>query len=90
MKEHIAKRAMLCAQFMLENQATVRGCAKQFGVSKTTVHKDLKLRLPMVSAVLAKQVNRLLDVNRCQRHIRGGQSTKQKYLLMQSRRERLP
>ena len=82
MKQHIAGRVLACAEYMLKTGSTVRGCAEWFGISKTTVHKDMRARLPLIDAQLAQAVDGLLDVNRKQRHMRGGQATKLKYKKM--------
>jgi putative DeoR family transcriptional regulator (stage III sporulation protein D) len=74
------QRAYDLAVYMIENQATVRAAAKTFGISKSTVHKDLTTRLPQLSLPLYQQVRALLDQNRAERHIRGGLATRQKYL----------
>lgn len=73
------QRACELAVYMIENRATVRAAARQFGVSKSTVHKDLTTRLPSLSASLYQQVRSLLDQNRAERHIRGGMATRRKY-----------
>ena len=65
--------------YIIENKATVRAAAKAFGVSKSTVHKDLTERLPHVNPGLFRQVRVLLDLNKAERHIRGGLATKRKY-----------
>ncbi len=67
------------AVYLVENKATVRAAAARFGVSKSTVHKDLTERLPRLSPGLYAQVRRLLDWNKAQRHIRGGLATRRKY-----------
>ena len=79
MTDTIEKRACELAVYMIETGATVRSAAKYFGISKSTVHKDLTTRLPSLSASLYQQVRSLLDQNRAERHIRGGLATKQKY-----------
>ena len=79
MQDFMETRARRLAVYILENQATVRAAAKQFGVSKSTVHKDLTERLAQVDQELYCQVKRLLEVNKAQRHIRGGEATKRKY-----------
>jgi putative DeoR family transcriptional regulator (stage III sporulation protein D) len=73
------QRAYDLAVYMIENQATVRAAAKTFGISKSTVHKDLTTRLPQLSLPLYQQVRALLDQNRAERHIRGGLATRRKY-----------
>lgn len=79
MKGNIEERACDLAVYMIENRATVRAAAKKFGVSKSTVHKDLQDRLPQINAALYLQVKEVLDVNKAQRHIRGGLATRKKY-----------
>ena len=73
------QRTRALAVYMIENRATVRAAARQFGVSKSTVHKDLTTRLPRLSDSLYQQVRALLDQNRAERHIRGGMATRKKY-----------
>ena len=73
-------RACELAVYIIETGATVRTAAKKFGISKSTVHKDLSQRLPEINKVLYRQVRAVLDLNKAQRHIRGGLATKQKYL----------
>ena len=75
----LEERAMDLAVYLVENKATVRAAAARFGVSKSTVHKDLTERLPRLSPGLYAQVRRLLDWNKAQRHIRGGLATRRKY-----------
>ena len=79
MHTEIEERACDLAAFLLENKATVRAAAKRFGVSKSTVHKDLTDRLRRVNPGLYAQVRQLLDWNKAQRHIRGGLATRRKY-----------
>ena len=79
MTDHIEERACELAVYMIETQGTVRGAAKKFGVSKSTVHKDLSQRLPNIHRSLYNQVKILMETNKAQRHIRGGMSTKRKY-----------
>jgi putative DeoR family transcriptional regulator (stage III sporulation protein D) len=64
---------------MIENRATVRDAAKKFGISKSTVHKDISERLPQFNRTLYTQVKEVLEVNKAQRHIRGGLATRRKY-----------
>lgn len=80
----IEDRAMEIAEYIVENQATVRQTAKQFGISKSTVHKDTQ-RLEFINRSLAEQVRKVLDRNKSERHIRGGMATKEKY-----QKERVP
>ena len=81
MTETIEKRACELAIYMIETGATVRQAAQHFGISKSTVHKDLSERLPVCNKLLYYQVRRVLDENKAQRHIRGGMATKRKYAL---------
>ena len=79
MTDHIGERACQLAVYMIENRATVRAAAKKFGISKSTVHKDLSQRLPQYNQALYEQVKVILDTNKAQRHIRGGLATRKKY-----------
>ena len=79
MKGNIEERACALADYIIENRATVRAAAKQFGVSKSTVHKDLQDRLPTLNRSLYRQVKEVLDENKAERHIRGGIATRKKY-----------
>ena len=79
MADTIDKRACDLAVYIIETGATVRRAAQQFGISKSTVHKDLSQRLPRCNKHLYRQVRKILDLNKAQRHIRGGMATKQKY-----------
>lgn len=79
MRQYIEERVKTIAQYLLKNGGTVRSCALRFGVSKTTVHKDLRERLPEVSAPLAEAVGGLLQTNKEERHLRGGEATRSKY-----------
>ncbi len=72
-------RSVLLGEYMVKNKATVRACAKQFGISKSTVHKDVSQRLEKVDPKLYKKVKKLMDENKAERHIRGGMATKEKY-----------
>ncbi|MDD3278317.1 MAG: sporulation transcriptional regulator SpoIIID [Lachnospiraceae bacterium] len=80
MKDYIEERAVDIANYIVEYQATVRRTAKQFGVSKSTVHKDVTERLIQINPDLARQTRNVLDVNKSERHIRGGMATREKYL----------
>lgn len=73
------QRAQELALYLIENRATVRAAARKFGVSKSTVHKDLAQRLPLYDRALYAQVKAVLDENKAQRHIRGGMATRRKY-----------
>ena len=79
MRENIEQRACDLAVYIIENGSTVRAAAKAFGVSKSTVHKDLSERLPHYNKALYVQVKAVLELNKAERHIRGGMATKQKY-----------
>ena len=74
------ERAVLLAQYIIEQNATVRKAAKKFMISKSTVHKDITERLVGINPGLAQQVRRILDYNKSERHIRGGLATREKYL----------
>ena len=80
MKDYIAKRTLNVANYMLETKSTVRGAAQKFGVSKSTVHKDISERLKMISPGLYSKAKKLLEINKSERHIRGGNATKIKYM----------
>jgi putative DeoR family transcriptional regulator, stage III sporulation protein D len=79
LKVYIEERAIELANFIVEHKATVRSAAKRFGISKSTVHKDVTERLISFNSELAKAVKTVLDENKAERHIRGGQATKAKY-----------
>ena len=76
-------RSVELAEYIIENNSTVRATAKIFGISKSTVHKDLTERLRKVNPELWRQVRKVLDLNKQERHIRGGRATKEKYKLKQ-------
>lgn len=79
MSDTIEERACELAVYMIETGATVRAAAKHFGISKSTVHKDLSQRLPQYNPLLYEKVRLILDKNRQERHIRGGMATRRKY-----------
>ena len=79
MKQDIEQRACDLAVYIIENRATVRAAAKQFGISKSTVHKDMTERIERISPALAAEVKHVLEFNKAERHIRGGRATKIKY-----------
>lgn len=85
MKEYIEERSIEIAQYIIENNATVRQTAKAFGISKSTVHKDVAERLAQINPTLAAEARKVLDVNKSERHIRGGMATKEKYLHMEKK-----
>ena len=78
-RTNIEERVADLAAYIVDNQTTVRAAAKQFGISKSTVHKDLTERLPRINPGLYRQVRTLLDLNKAERHIRGGRATRRKY-----------
>lgn len=80
MKEYIEERAVEIATYIIENNATVRQAARQFGISKSTVHKDVTDRLAHINPALALEARKILDTNKSERHIRGGLATREKYL----------
>ncbi len=79
MKEYIEKRALEIAQYIIETGSTVREAARAHKVSKSTVHKDMSERLPRINVQMYKQVKRILEKNKAERHIRGGKATYLKY-----------
>ena len=79
MADTIDRRARNLAVYIIENKATIRNAATKFGISKSTVHKDLSLRLPQIDKRLYAQVRKILDINMSERHIRGGYATSRKY-----------
>ena len=79
MVDTIDQRACELAVYMIETGSTVRGAANKFGISKSTVHKDLQYRLPRCNMRLYRQVREVLDTNKRERHIRGGMATKRKF-----------
>ena len=78
-KTTIDERAINLAHYIIDSKDTVRGAAKKFGISKSTVHKDVSERLQKINPILAKEVRLILDENKAERHIRGGMATKIKY-----------
>lgn len=79
MKDYIEERVLELANYILETKATVRAAAKKFGVSKSTVHQDITSRLAEINPGLAAEVKSVLDNNKAERHIRGGNATREKY-----------
>lgn len=79
MKGYIEERTVEIAQYIIDKKATVRAAAKKFGISKSTVHKDVTERLNRINPALAYEVKNVLDENKAERHIRGGEATKEKY-----------
>ena len=80
LKDYIEERAIEIANYIIENNATVRQAAKHFGISKSTVHKDVTERLCLINASMAHETRKVLEVNKSERHIRGGMATREKYL----------
>lgn len=81
MLDYILERTIKEAEYILDNLATLRVCAKMLGVSKSTVHSDINERLPLIDKELYKAVKKVLENNYSERHIRGGMSTRQKYIM---------
>ena len=81
------ERAEELAQYVIETGATVRACAKHFGISKSTVHKDISIKLKYINNRLYTEVKRILEINKAERHIRGGEATRNKYKNRKLKRE---
>jgi putative DeoR family transcriptional regulator (stage III sporulation protein D) len=79
LKNIVEERAVELGEYIVENKATVRAAAKEFGISKSTVHMDVAERLRKINPVLYQEVRSVLELNKAQRHIRGGLATKEKY-----------
>ncbi len=79
MKGYIEERAITIAQYIIDSKSTVRQAASRFGVSKSTIHKDMTERLPAINHTLAENVRKVLDINKSERHLRGGMATRAKY-----------
>lgn len=79
MQDYIEERVLEVANYIIETGSTVRTTAAKFGVSKSTIHKDMTQRLPSIRRSLYQEVRNVLDVNKSERHIRGGMATKEKY-----------
>lgn len=80
MRESVEERAVVLGKYIVDTGATVRVCAKKYGVSKSTVHKDVSDRLKFLDEDLYNKVKGVLQINKSERHIRGGMATKKKYL----------
>ncbi len=80
MKGFVDQRAIKLAEYIIENKSTVREAAKKFGISKSTVHIDVSQRLKKINPSLYIEARKILDINKAERHIRGGMATKQKFL----------
>ena len=87
MKGLLEERAVRLGEYLIEHQSTVRDTAAAFGISKSTVHKDVTAVLPKLNTGLYKEVRAVLDVNKEERHLRGGEATKQKYERMKMMKE---
>ena len=85
----IEERAIELAHYIIDSKDTVRGAAKKFGVSKSTVHKDLSERILKINPALAREVREILDENKAERHIRGGMATKLKYSPLKENKVRI-
>jgi putative DeoR family transcriptional regulator (stage III sporulation protein D) len=83
--DYIQERVLEISNYILETRATVRQVARAFGVSKSTVHKDVTERLPQINRYLALQVKKILDINKAERHLRGGEATRLKYLALRQK-----
>lgn len=85
MRQSVEDRAAMLGEYIIENNATVRGAAQKFGISKSTVHKDVSQRLRTLNPSLYRQVRTVLDTNKSERHIRGGLATRKKYLRLSAK-----
>jgi putative DeoR family transcriptional regulator (stage III sporulation protein D) len=83
LKDYIEERVLEVANYIIESKATIRKTAKVFGVSKSTIHKDMTERLPKINPQIAKEAKIVLDLNKSERHIRGGKATKMKYKIIE-------
>ena len=90
MWEYMQRRARQCAEYILETGATVRACAAHFGVSKSTVHKDITERMAEIDGALCEEVRKVLDKNLAERHLRGGAATRRKYSVRRAAQKRPP
>ena len=79
LKDYISERVLTLAEYIIDHKSTVRATAKKFGISKSTVHKDISERLIKLNPSLAKKAREVLEENKAERHIRGGMATKNKY-----------
>jgi len=83
LKDYIEDRVLEVAKYIIESKATIRRTAKVFGVSKSTIHKDMTERLPTINLLIANQAKTILDLNKAERHIRGGRATRLKYKVVE-------
>ncbi|NLZ38080.1 MAG: sporulation transcriptional regulator SpoIIID [Firmicutes bacterium] len=87
MQDYIEQRVLEISYYILETGATVRQVAKKFGVSKSTVHKDVTERLPYINRKIAREIKAILEKNKAERHLRGGEATRQKYLALRKKKK---
>ena len=83
MKDYIEDRVLEVAKYIIESKSTIRRTAKVFGVSKSTIHKDMTERLPTINPQIANEAKTILDLNKAERHIRGGRATRLKYKVIE-------
>lgn len=83
MKDYIEQRVLEVAQYIIESKSTIRKTATVFGVSKSTIHKDMTERLPKINPQIASEAKNVLELNKAERHIRGGKATQLKYKTME-------
>jgi putative DeoR family transcriptional regulator (stage III sporulation protein D) len=83
--DYIYQRVLEISYYILETEATVRQVARNFGVSKSTVHKDITERLPQINLHLAGEIKKILEKNKAERHLRGGEATRRKYLSLKGK-----
>jgi len=84
LKDYIEQRVLEAAKYIIESKATIRKTAKIFGVSKSTIHKDVTERLPKINPQIAERAKSVLEYNKAERHIRGGNATKMKYKVIEN------
>ena len=84
MKDYIEERVLDVAKYIIDSKATIRKTAKVFGVSKSTIHKDMTERLPKINPESAEETHSILELNKSERHLRGGEATKMKYKAIES------
>lgn len=83
LKDYIEERVLEVAKYIIDSKSTIRRTAKVFGVSKSTIHKDMTERLPKINPNIADEAKNILDLNKAERHIRGGKATKLKYKVVE-------
>ncbi len=86
MWDYIEERAVKCAEYIVKTGCTVRACSAHFSISKSTVHKDVSERLKYINPSLYEEIRKVLNFNLSERHIRGGQATREKYILMEKKK----